>query len=127
MQQLDEHVQYVRRTFPDDVCLLVAIIARAERLFTSYVDEQFDDLVPLRDELRKLLHARWRMERRRCIRIALTYPERSYEKSLKLVLNENRWGKPSDIKEDFEAAERSVREGTRLLEGLTLTPPPPNG
>jgi hypothetical protein len=117
MRQLDEHFQYIRKNFPDDEWLPVRILARAEKLFTSYVDEQFDRLVPLRDEIRKILHTRWRMERRRFIRILLMRPHLTLNREF---LNENRFGKPEDVAEDFEAAERCVNEGTWLLEGLGL-------
>src|SRR5262249_20791676 len=71
VQQLIEHVQGVISKYPDDVWLPFQILARAEKLITSYIEEEFDELVPLQQEVRRTLHTRWRMARRKFIRRAL--------------------------------------------------------
>jgi hypothetical protein len=102
VRQMVEHVQSAIKKYPGDIWLPFEIIARAEKIVASYVDGQFDELVPFRDRMRKVLHTRWRMERRRFIRIALMRPDPSYEETFKgPVFNENRWGQPGDIAEDF--------------------------
>jgi hypothetical protein len=121
VRQMDKLVRYAIKNYPDDISLPFKIMARAEKLVTSYVDEDFDDLIPFQQRIRQCLRTRWRMERRRFVRIALLRPDLpSFDEELK----ENRWGQPEDIAEDYKAAELCVKEGAWLLEGLR--PPPPN-
>jgi hypothetical protein len=114
-------MQDAQQKYPDEVWLTVWILARAEKLVTSYVEEDFDELVPMQKEMRRILQLRWRMERRRFIRIALMRPDLREQTIKGGWLKNKYWAKREDYAEDFRDAERCVNEGAWLGEGLGLT------
>jgi hypothetical protein len=120
--QLLGHVLHACKKYPDDHWKPFPVLSRAEKIITIYVEQEYDELIPLQQEVRQHLHTRWRMVRRRYIRAALKCPDHErpiYEKTFKgAMFNENRWGRPGDIAEDFRATERHVYYGTRLFAGL---------
>jgi hypothetical protein len=109
VDQLTEHVTFAQQNYPDDEWRPVQALAAGLKLVDIYVEQGFNDLVPLQQGLQQTLHTRWRMARRAFIRNASKRPDPSYEKIFKSeAFNENRWGHPGDIAEDFAAAKRCV-------------------
>jgi len=53
-RQMAEYVIEVCEKYPDDLWLPFHILTRAEKLVSNYVDEQFDELIPLQEEIRDI-------------------------------------------------------------------------
>jgi hypothetical protein len=118
MRQLVGYVHHAITKRKDDVWKPFQIMARAEKLIDIYVQEQFDELIPLREDLRRSLHNAWRCVRRRYIRAAL----KCGAEELPLYLADMRDPKLGldgpDGLDDFRAAERHVDLGVPLMQGL---------
>jgi hypothetical protein len=93
-------------------------MARAEKLIDIYVQEQFDELIPIQERLRRTLHTAWRMARRAYIRAALKCSDEEYPRYLADMRDPKLGLDGPDALDDFRAAERHVDLGVPLMQGL---------
>jgi hypothetical protein len=101
----------------DDVWEPIRVTARCERITRVYLGFGDRWLSPFRRQLQDTLYTAHRIARRLFIRRALTGKGKETPFDADLKAN-GKWDTP-DALADRAAVERHLREGSRLLEGLT--------
>jgi hypothetical protein len=115
-RQMDTHLAAIDRQYPDDLSRWIPVTARALRIVNIYIDAGFNELVPLREELRQPLYTRGRMSRRLIFARAMKCSDEEWPR-YKALLRDPRLQGPGGA-EDWAAAEAHVDHGTYLMEGL---------
>jgi hypothetical protein len=122
LKQLNAHLDSISKQHPVDLWAPIRVAVRAERIVGIYVSQGFDELTLLREEIRRPLNVRWRMRRRKIFAAAFKCPADEYPRWQRIMrqpwFGANPYGRPTDTKEDLEAAERHVARRTYLHSGL---------
>jgi hypothetical protein len=117
-RQLIGYLHHALTKHKDDVWKPFQYMARAEKLIDIYVQEQFDELIPMQERLRRTLHTAWRMARRAYIRAALKCSDEELPRYLADMRDPKLGLDGADALDDFRAAERHANLGAPLMQGL---------